>query len=79
MKKIEKLLRKLRKEDRRKLLNIVKKLAGGQIIKLGIKKIRKTDFYRLRHKNFRIIFHYENKKIIIDAIKLKNKNTYENL
>ncbi len=79
MKRIEKLLRKLRKEDRQKLLSVVRKLASGQITKLGTKKIKDTNFYRLRYRNFRIIFHYKNKEIVIDAIRLKNKNTYKNL
>ena len=79
MRKIEKLLRKLRKKDRQKLLSIVRKLTTGQIVKIEVKKIKNTDLYRLRHKNFRIVFHYENKEVIIDIVKLKNKNTYKNL
>jgi len=79
MREIEKLLKKLKEEDRQKLLNVVRKLADNQIAKLGVKKVKSTDFYRLRYKNFRIIFHYENKKTIVDAIRLKNKNTYKNL
>jgi len=51
-------------------------IAGDQ--KLNVVKIKNTDFYRLRSKNFRIIFH-KTDGVIIDSIKLRNNNTYKNL
>ena len=76
MDKIEKLLRKISEKDRERLLVIVEKLIRGNTKGLNIQKVKNTDFYRLRSGRFRIIFHYEDKRIIIDSIKLRNKNTY---
>ncbi|RLC38656.1 hypothetical protein DRH27_01700 [Candidatus Falkowbacteria bacterium] len=78
MNKIEKLLRKISKNERTKLLSLVVFILKNDR-KLNIVKIKNTDFYRVRHGKFRIIFHKEDKKIIIDSIKLRNKNTYKNL
>ena len=46
---------------------------------LKIIKIKNTDFFRVRFKQFRIIYHEENGEVIIDSIKLRNENTYKNL
>ena len=77
MDKIEKLLRKISKKQRENLFSIIEKLLSGEDKKLDIKKLKGTDFYRLRSERFRIIYHKENKEIIIDAIKLRNDNTYK--
>ena len=76
---IEKLLRKIIRQDRQRLLDITEKLIHGEIKGLNIKKITNSDFYRLRSGRFRIIFHYEKKEVIIDSIKLRDKNTYRRL
>lgn len=78
MDKIEKLLRKISRKDRGRLLDLLQSLVLGKR-GLDINKIVNTDFFRLKTGRFRIIFHYENNKVIIDAIKLRNENTYENL
>ena len=44
---------------------------------MNIIKIEDTDFFRLKKRKFRIIFHYNNKDIIIDSIKLRNEKTYK--
>jgi len=75
--KIEKLFRKISKEDRKRLLEIVEKLLSRQREGLNIRKVKDSDFYRLRKGRFRIIFHYSQEEIIIDSIKLRNKNTYK--
>lgn len=77
MDKIEKLLRKISLTDRQQLSEIIEKLINGKKIGLDIKKLKNSDFYRLRSGRFRIIFHKELKEIIIDAIKLRNENTYK--
>ncbi|MCP6718513.1 MAG: hypothetical protein KJI70_03175 [Patescibacteria group bacterium] len=79
MDKIEKLLRRINKKDRKKLLGIITDLVKGNTKSLNIQKIRNTDFYRLKSGHFRIIFHFYNKEIVIDSIKLRNKATYKKL
>lgn len=76
MDKIEKLLRKISNKDRERLSKIIDKLLRGEKKNLDIKKIKDAEFYRLRSGRFRIIFHKEEKDIIIDSIKLRDKNTY---
>ena len=78
MDKIEKLLRKVSRHDRERLLVLIKSLMSEKRSS-HIRKIIGTDFFRLRSGRFRIIFHYERSEIIIDAIKLKNKDTYKGL
>jgi len=78
MDKIEKLLRKISDKNRKKLLNLIALIVSNNE-KLKIVKIKNTDFFRVRHGDFRIIFHNEDGEVIIDSIKLRNKNTYKNL
>jgi len=77
MDKIQKLLRKISKRDREKLLELVERLLGGDKQGLNIKKVINSEFYRLRSGRFRIIFHKEDKNIIIDSIRLRNEKTYK--
>ena len=72
----EKLLRKVSRQDRQRLLDITEKLVYGETKGLNIKKITNSDFYRLRTGRLRIIFHHEKKEVVIDSIKLRDKNTY---
>lgn len=78
MNKIEKLLDKISKNDRRKLLELITLILNDKK-KLRVIKIKKSDFFRVRYGKFRIIFHKENEEIIIDSVKLRNENTYKNL
>jgi len=78
MNNIEKLLLKISEKDRINLLRVLETIiSGGDNLK--IIKIKNTDFFRVRFKQFRIIYHKKNKEIIIDSIKLRNDNTYKNL
>jgi len=70
MDKIEKLFRKISQKDRQKLLSIINDLLVGRKSNLTIIKIVNTDFYRLKSGRYRIIFHYQNKEVVIDSIKL---------
>jgi mRNA-degrading endonuclease RelE of RelBE toxin-antitoxin system len=78
MDKIEKLLRKISPSERQRLFKLMKSLISGSK-NLNVSKVTNTDFFRLKSGKFRIIFHYENKEVIIDAIKLRDKNTYKGL
>jgi len=77
MDKIEKLFRKISKDE----IQLLKELINNLILKktegMNIVKIEDTDFFRLKKRKFRIIFHYNNKDIIIDSIKLRNEKTYK--
>jgi len=79
MDKIEKLLRKISQKDRQRIFKLIEALVENRRTGLDIIKISNSDFYRLKSGNFRIIFHYEKSEVIIDAIKLRNENTYKNL
>ena len=59
------------------LLEVIEKLLRDNKKGLDIKKLKNTDFYRLRAGKFRIIYHKGNKEVIIDAIKLRDENTYK--
>ena len=78
MRKIEKLLDKLNKKERMSLLETIKSLFSETAERLDVKKIKSTNFYRLRTGRFRIIFHRNGEKIIIDDIRIRNENTYKN-
>ncbi|MBL7156055.1 MAG: hypothetical protein ISS87_00425 [Candidatus Pacebacteria bacterium] len=71
--KVEKLLRKVAKKDRKRLLEIMKELKQDDRKNLNVKKIKNTNFYKLRSGRFRIIFHYNENEIVIDSIKLRNE------
>ena len=79
MDKLKKLLQRISVKDRQMLLVIVNQLLQNKLSGLNIIKIKNTDFLRLRKGKFRIIFHNENGDIVIDSIRLRNKNTYKNL
>jgi len=77
MRKIEKLLNKLNKKERATLLEAMKNLFSETTERLDVKKIKSTNFYRLRTGRFRIIFHHDGEKIIVDDIRIRNENTYK--
>lgn len=77
MDEIEKLFRKISKKDRLALQLLIEALLRKKD-NLNIKKLKDSDFYRLRNGRFRIIFHYNSKKeIIIDSIRMRRENTYK--
>ena len=75
-----KLFRKITKKDRKILLVIIGQLARkDEAIWRHAKKVGGSDLYRLRKGRFRFVFHLEGREIIIDSVRLKNKNTYKDL
>ncbi len=78
MNKIEKLFRKISESDRKVLSQAIQALINNPQL-YGVKKLAGSDFYRYRKGSFRIIFHIENKKVIIDNVGKRNDNTYKNL
>ncbi len=78
MRDIEKLLRKISKKERQALLAIIDILLSKNHKGLAIKKLKGSDFYRLRKGAFRIIFHYnEHNDVEIDSIRLCKEDTYK--
>jgi mRNA-degrading endonuclease RelE of RelBE toxin-antitoxin system len=78
MDKIKKLLLKISKKNREGLLGLLELIINNSK-DLKIIKIKNTDFFRVRFKQFRIIFHKDDGEVVIDSIKLRNENTYKNL
>lgn len=80
MREIEKLFKKISKKERNLLRSIINELPNKENWQhLNIKKLKDSDFYRLRKGKFRLIFHYNSsKEIIIDSIRLRDKDTYKN-
>ncbi len=80
MNKIEKLLQKIKEKDRRLLSLIIEDIISGKdIAHLKPIKLQGLELYRIRRGNFRIIFHKEDTKYIIDSIKIRDDGTYKNL
>lgn len=78
MREIEKLLRKISKKDRDTLLVLIESLIDKKYKGLVVKKLKGSDFYRIRKGSFRVIFHYsDNGDVVIDSIRLRNENTYK--
>ena len=76
MDEIEKLFRKISSKDRKFLDSLISDLLSRKT-NINIKKLKGSDFYRLRRGKFRIIFHYGPKReIIIDSIRIRREGTY---
>lgn len=74
---IEKLLRKISARDRAALLAAMEELeAGADIDRLRPIKLQGAELYRVRMGDFRIIFHKENGRIVIDSVRMRNEKTY---
>ena len=43
---------------------------------LDMKKLTGGEFYRVRKGKFRVIFHHEGGRTVIDATRLRNEKTY---
>lgn len=79
MNKIEKLFRKISKKERTLLKELIKSIECKDK-NLTIKKLTGGDFYRIRKRMFRIIFHYDTSgNVVIDSVRIKNEKTYKNL
>ena len=79
MNAIEKILRKVSPRDKTALLEILRALKRGEAEGFHIEKLSGTDSYKMRKGNFRFILHYENKLIVVDAIRLRNEKTYRRI
>ena len=77
MDRIEKLFKKISQKERTILVSLINDLLNRKRLS-GIKKLKGSEFYRLKKGKLRIIFHYDSSKnIIIDSIRLRRENTYK--
>ncbi|NQT49719.1 type II toxin-antitoxin system RelE/ParE family toxin [Candidatus Kuenenbacteria bacterium] len=77
--KIGKLFKKISLPDRKRLLQATEKLVSGSRTGFKTQKVKDTDFYKIRIGKFRIIFHYEKEVVVVDAIRMRDDNTYKDL
>lgn len=77
MDEIEKLFRKISKNDRLKLEETVEKILSRNFENLRGKKLQQHRFlYRVRVGNYRIIYFDDGKVVVLKAIKKRNESTY---
>ncbi len=78
MDKIEKALAKLSEKERKKIKQALEKLFSDEIKGLDIRKLKdRSDIFRLRIGNLRIIYRVLGEKISILAISRRNEKTYK--
>lgn len=75
---LDKLLKKSSYKDKLLILTTLQEIRDPDQRKtLDIKKLVGEDFYRVRKGNFRIIFHLDGERVVIDAVRLRNEKTYK--
>jgi len=75
--KIDKALLKLSPKIRQKVKQILQQILRGDTDGLDVKKLKgRTDIYRVRKGQVRIIFHRKEEKITVLAIEKRNDHTY---
>lgn len=78
MDKIEKALAKLNVKERKRIKDILIHLNSGNLEGLDIKKLRgRTDIFRIRKGDFRIIYRLNGRDIFILAIERRCEDTYK--
>ena len=80
MSEVEKFLRKIGKSERAVLLAIIDALSSQQgRATYHATKLKGRDYYRVRYKTYRIIFHLEGDIAVVDATRLRNEKTYRGM
>lgn len=79
MDRIEKALKKLNHKERQKFKDILVQINDGDFRNLDLKKLKgRTDIYRVRKGNIRVIFYKtKNDSIKILAIERRRSKTYK--
>jgi mRNA-degrading endonuclease RelE of RelBE toxin-antitoxin system len=79
MNKIEKILAKVDSKERDSILELMYKIKSGNLQGLNIKKLEgKSECFRLKKGNFRIIFSKTDTGIEIISVDRRNEKTYRN-
>ena len=77
MDKIEKALKKLSDNERKKIKSILQKINDGKFEGLDIKKLKgRSDIFRVRNGDIRIIYREYKTKIFILTISRRSEKTY---
>ncbi len=80
MDRISKLFKKISKKERKMLEILIWDIQDVQKRDiLNIKKLKNSDFYRVRKSRFRIIFHIEESDVVVDSVTLRNEKTYKKI
>ena len=75
-----KLIKRISPKDKERLLFLMREIRDVEARKLlDIKKLSDGEHYRARKGNFRIIYHFENDRIVTDSVRLRNENTYRDI
>ena len=77
MDKLDKLLRKLVRSDRKKLLSVLRLVRAGDLKGLDVQKLKGVNFYRVRDGKFRIIFSVSKEKVKVEMVRLRDDRTYK--
>lgn len=77
MDKIEKVLRKLNRQERQKLKEILAKIKFGDFEALDLKKLKgRENIFRVRKGKIRVIFYKEGSIIKILSLERRSDSTY---
>lgn len=80
MDKITKALEKLTAKERTQIKELLEKILKGSTQHLSVKKLKgRSDIFRVRKGNIRIIYHNSDDGIYVLAIERRNDNTYKRL
>lgn len=80
MNKVDKALQKLSKRERLLIAEILQLLFTNQTPTLDTKKLKgRSDVFRIRKDNLRIIYHQNTEGVLILAIERRNEKTYRNI
>ena len=74
---LDKLLGRLHPKEQALLLLLLQEVKDNELRStLQIKKLAGGKYFRVRKRSFRIIFHYEDDRVIVDEVRLRNEKTY---
>lgn len=77
MDSIEKAIKKLTAKERERIKDILQKLNSNGLSGLDIKKLKnRSDIFRIRKGNMRIIYRLSNDKVFILAVERRSDTTY---
>lgn len=77
---LAKLLKRSSRKDQVALISALQAIRNTDLRKtLDVKKLSGGEFYRARVGKFRIIFHFENGKVVIDSVRFRNEKTYRDI
>lgn len=77
---LAKLFRKISTKERVLLRELLEEIKDPQLrALLQVKKLAGGKYFRVRKRNFRIIFHFEGNRIDVDGVRLRNEKTYRGL